>query len=528
VHSRTSTDIKAYDIMMSGIDTKPIISSAGTFTSFGSYSNGEMAISPDRKKLALTDQNVMFVPPLGTEMCDFDPATGKASNAIMLDSLGLDESVCFSPDNSKLYVSQYGPAYPYGALVQYDITLPTAAGIIASQVAIADSFEICSVGCGAAGEIRAGPDGKIYCTANADSTGITQYLGCINNPNLAGTACNYVNNAIAFPAAVSYLGLAQALGTQFVKPLLADTTYDRKDTSICVPGIADHITLQAPSGYTNFRWNTGSTDSLITVRNPGVYYLKSNSYCTVRIDTFVVTMNNVTVSLGDDTTFCSPPFPYVLRVSVPGADYRWQNGSRDSFYTVVKSGSYGVTVSKGGCRDSAAINIAYLDAKQTLGPDTSICADQPIQLLLEANVPTGGTAIWSDGSYNTSLAVTDTGMYWVMVTDGPCTFSDTVNVATQLCNCAFNMPTVFSPNGDGLNDLFRPIMQPGCPISGYNLKIFNRWGQQVWMSYSPHQGWDGSFNGVPQEIGDYMYMMQYTAGTRGKPIFRKGDIMLVR
>ncbi|MBS1687586.1 MAG: gliding motility-associated C-terminal domain-containing protein [Bacteroidetes bacterium] len=525
VHSRTSTTFKAYDITASGVNTTPVLSNAGTFTSLGSYSNGEMAVSPNRKKIALTDQNILFNPPLGAEMCDFDPATGKASNAIMLDTLGLDQSVCFSPDNTKLYVSQYGPTYPNSALVQYDITLSTPAAIVASQVPIIDSFDLCAPACGAAGEIRAGPDGKIYCTANADSTGMSQYIGCINSPNLRGTACNYVNNAIYFPA-VSYMGLAQSLGTNFVKPLPPDTLYKLTDTSMCIPG-AGQITLHAPAGY-NWLWNTGSIDSVITVRNGGKYFVRSVSYCTVTVDTFVVKYNDVSFDLGNDTTFCMPPFPYVLRVSVPGVDYRWQSGSRDSFYTVTKTGHYSVTVSRDGCEDSAAVNIAYIDAKQDLGTDTIICADQPIQLSLQANVPDGATAIWSNGSYNTSLMVEDTGRYWVMVTDGPCLFSDSISVSKQLCECAFNMPSVFSPNGDGKNDLFRPIIQPGCNVSRFMLKIYNRWGQMVWMSYSPSEGWDGTFQGVPQEIGDYMYLVELTAGTKDKQIFRKGDVTLVR
>jgi len=528
VHSRTSTTFKAYEITASGINTTPVLSTAGTFTSLGSYSNGEMAVSPNRKKIALTDQNILFNPPLGTEMCDFDPATGKASNAIMLDSLGLDQSVCFSPDNTKLYVSQYGPTYFNGALVQYDITLATPAAIIASQIPIIDSFDLCAPACGAAGEIRAGPDGKIYCTANADSTGVSQYIGCINSPNLRGTACNYVNNAISFPA-VKGMGLAQCLGTQFVKPLPPiDTLHFRSDRSICTPGTVNDITLHAPSGYFHFLWNTGSTDSILTVRNAGTYFVQSISYCSVRVDTFVVKNNDVSFTLGNDTTFCMPPFPYVLRVSVPGASYRWQSGSSDSFYTVTKSGRYLVTVNRAGCEDSDAINIAYISAQQNLGTDTAICADQPIQLLLQANVPDGATAVWSDGTFNTSLVVRDTGRYWVLVTEDPCTFSDSIYVSRQLCECSFNMPSVFSPNGDGKNDLFRPIVQPGCNVSRFMLKIFNRWGQMVWMSYSPYEGWDGTFQGVPQEIGDYMYLVELTAGTKDKQIFSKGDVTLVR
>ncbi|HXS35424.1 MAG TPA: gliding motility-associated C-terminal domain-containing protein [Flavipsychrobacter sp.] len=531
VHERDATVFKAYDITVNGISKTPVLSTTGTFTSLGSYSNGELAFSPNRKKLALVDVNTLFIPPLGTELYDFDPATGTVSNPMEFDSLSLDESVAFSPDNSKVYLSQWGPAYPNGALVQYDISLSSPAAILASQVPLIDTFQTCSF-CGAVGEIRRGPDGKIYCTANAAPDGITNYIGCINNPNLPGLACNYVNNVVGFPIDYSTgwpEGLSQALGTDFVKPLVGptDTVYSRIDKGICVPGI-DSIVLHAPSGYFHYLWSDSTTDTIRVAKKADMYIVRSSDYCKVRIDTFAIRKINVSFTLGDDTSFCSPPFPYTLQVSLPGAGYLWQDGSTDSFYTVTQSGTYSLNVSNDGCRDSEKIKIAFINDPQHLGNDTSICNGQPISIALHASAPAGALVTWSDNTYEPTLLVQDTGRYWVTVKDGPCQFSDSISISTQLCDCAFDMPSAFSPNGDGKNDFFQPIIQPGCPVMNYLLTIYNRWGQMVWMSYSPSEGWDGKFNNIPQELGDYMYVIKFDGGTGHKKYFKQGDVTLVR
>ena len=87
-------------------------------------------------------------------------------------------------------------------------------------------------------------------------------------------------------------------------------------------------------------------------------------------------------------------------------------------------------------------------------------------------------------------------------------------------------PTGFTPNGDGLNDVFRITVAPGSVLEGYSLSIFNRFGQRVFFSHDPAAGWDGVFNDVPQEIGAYFYMATITVHSEEKIV--KGDLTLVR
>jgi len=90
--------------------------------------------------------------------------------------------------------------------------------------------------------------------------------------------------------------------------------------------------------------------------------------------------------------------------------------------------------------------------------------------------------------------------------------------------CTVNFPSAFSPNGDTHDDYFRPL------FAGYhrfhNFRIFNRFGQVVFESTDNRPQWDGTFNGVPQDMGTYYYLIVYDCG--GKTIQQKGDVTLVR
>jgi len=90
--------------------------------------------------------------------------------------------------------------------------------------------------------------------------------------------------------------------------------------------------------------------------------------------------------------------------------------------------------------------------------------------------------------------------------------------------CAVMFPNAFTPNGDGKNDVFRPI------FNGYHnfhsFRIVNRWGETIFESSNSLPAWDGTFNGVPQDIGTYYYFIQYDCG--GNTIETKGDVTLIR
>ena len=88
------------------------------------------------------------------------------------------------------------------------------------------------------------------------------------------------------------------------------------------------------------------------------------------------------------------------------------------------------------------------------------------------------------------------------------------------------IPKAFTPNGDNLNDILK--IQYGAGLKTFNfLKIFNRWGNLVFMSTNVNQGWDGTYNGVPQEMDAYTYFMSYIT-FKNEPVSKTGSFILLR
>jgi gliding motility-associated-like protein len=93
-------------------------------------------------------------------------------------------------------------------------------------------------------------------------------------------------------------------------------------------------------------------------------------------------------------------------------------------------------------------------------------------------------------------------------------------------SCTVFVPNAFTPNNDGLNDVFRILN--GVKTTNFNLKIFNRWGQPVFETKNWKDGWDGRFKGTPQPTGTFVWFMQYVDIRTNRPVERKGSFTLIR
>lgn len=537
VHDRDNPVFKAFEITVNGISTTPVLSTTGHFT--GDWANkwGEIWASPDRQHIAYAtainnSQGTGLDVFGGVEVCDFNPASGMVSNAQMVtDSLlvataGIPFSTCFSPDNSKLFYTLGDNIY------QVDLTLPTPAAIINSAVMISDTALAGGTG---SPVIRLGTDGKIYAPVFPPDTingNFQSYLCRINNPNQVGAASNFVREAVPIaPIPLTTFDdnkLGNGIGNNaFVIPSPSDSMYNRLELLFC--SNQDNLVLEAPSGYFWYEWDDGSTDSLKVITQPGTYWVRNNDYCHYRVDTFLVKGVDVDFTLGNDTTICNLD-EYTLKATKNGVQYLWQDGSKDSLYTILQSGTYWVQISKDGCVNSDTIQLSMKDIRQDLGPDTVLCKETPIQYILEASVLPGSSAQWSTGSNTSTITIQDTGQYWVIVSDPPCMSSDTIYISTDWCDCRIMMANAFSPNNDGLNDYFLPILQsPDCIDPGsYTLDIYNRWGQRIYQGRARDKGWDGTYNGLPADVGTYAYHITYTLGRRGTKHMQKGEVILIR
>jgi gliding motility-associated-like protein len=89
-------------------------------------------------------------------------------------------------------------------------------------------------------------------------------------------------------------------------------------------------------------------------------------------------------------------------------------------------------------------------------------------------------------------------------------------------------PNAFSPNGDGLNDIFKAIPTEKANLNYYYLKIYNRWGQLVFQTLDINKGWNGNYGGKSCDIGNYFFIARYDQQKAKTQKEIKGEITLIR
>lgn len=166
--------------------------------------------------------------------------------------------------------------------------------------------------------------------------------------------------------------------------------------------------------------------------------------------------------------------------------------------------------------------------------DKRICLGETIRLVA-GNADNSAIYKWSPGVYfpegftdegqEVNAVVTLPGWIYLNVTDRyDCGNADSVFVQTEHC-CDVFLPNAFSPNGDGLNDIF--IVQTESKQQIKEFAIFNRFGQKVFISHDQNYGWDGLFKGQPADMGVYNFYIKYICSD-GNTYYKKGDLHLMR
>jgi gliding motility-associated-like protein len=133
------------------------------------------------------------------------------------------------------------------------------------------------------------------------------------------------------------------------------------------------------------------------------------------------------------------------------------------------------------------------------------------------------TYLWSDGSNGPSVTVRQPATYGVQVTDtNGCIGVDSIQILP--CENIY-FPNAFTPNNNGRNDVFGPIIFGS--VTNYVLTIYNRWGQLVYLSENAGHGWDGEMDGKPQPAGMYVWNCRYQLLKKG-PESKSGTVLLIR
>jgi len=208
---------------------------------------------------------------------------------------------------------------------------------------------------------------------------------------------------------------------------------------------------------------------------------------------------------------------------------------QDTTHIYAKGGEYYVTfisANSRGCSDTVLKTVLIDRFRPFAGDDTTIVQGAAIQFH-----PGGGdNYTWTPstylsfndfGPYDPVGNFVDTGLftYNVHVINPLGCAGDTSVKIRVVPYAAFFMPTAFTPNGDGLNDVLRPVLIGYSSIVYF--RVFDRWGELLYSSNSTESGWDGTYKG--QKLDAAVYFWEITTVNRfGKIEKKKGDVTLIR
>ncbi len=289
------------------------------------------------------------------------------------------------------------------------------------------------------------------------------------------------------------------------------------------------VTLNVSSPGASFSWQDGSIGEIYQATRTGQYQVTASlANCSSQDSVNIVFNPSPVVDLGQDLTACEGE-TLNLVASISNADeFMWNTSSIDNSIQVSNSGNYWVEARLGNCFAADSVNVNFqAPGNIDLGGDTVLCQGTP--LVLSSAV--SGTYLWQDGSTGSTYTVDSSGTFSVIVDDGICVSMDSINVSFVTCGDAqIFVPNVFSPNGDGVNDGFKPIVHPDYQIISYQLRIFDRWGGFVFESRDPDATWAGRTRNELVASGVYIYFLDITyrdqVGEHSEII--SGDVMLIR
>ncbi|MFT3979418.1 MAG: gliding motility-associated C-terminal domain-containing protein [Ferruginibacter sp.] len=280
-----------------------------------------------------------------------------------------------------------------------------------------------------------------------------------------------------------------------------------------------------------YSWTTDPPQTGPSVTNVGegtyAVFIASQNACNLRVDFELVPSGTVNVSATVVNAACGSNNGSVS-TTVSGGNgpytYLWSNGASSPSISSLAPGNYSVTVTDANGCGKAAGPYSIVNENRTvavnLGPDKNICPGQVITL----SPGNFASYLWQDGSIASNLSVTNGGRYYVTVRDASgCTGSDTVSISSDCTDIYF--PSAFTPNGDGINDLFGPLGNI-YNAAQYTLHIYDRYANLVFSSSDPAKKWNGYYKNTLLQTGNYVWISRFTLN--GNRQERKGSVLLIR
>ncbi len=310
------------------------------------------------------------------------------------------------------------------------------------------------------------------------------------------------------------------------------------------------------TGATNYTWSGGVVNGI-----PFTPPVGTNTYtvtgetngCTATDQVTVEVQTAINVTFESDVQEECSLLPITFTNTSQGnsASCLWSFGDGNTLsgcesvqHTYAQTGCFNVTLtvtSDAGCVSSSTINDMVCIQS---GPIANFDADPRVVTVTNTQVDFINLSVgasnyeWFFGDGNTSTQVNPSNVYPDVADE----FYDFILVAYNDIGCPdtarsiievqddliFYVPNAFTPNGNDVNDIFKPIFTSGFDPFNFNLLIFNRWGEVLFESNNAEVGWDGTYGGEIVKEGTYIWKIQFRNQYTDRREMHTGHVTLLK
>ncbi|MFC2114225.1 gliding motility-associated C-terminal domain-containing protein [Bacteroidota bacterium] len=298
-------------------------------------------------------------------------------------------------------------------------------------------------------------------------------------------------------------------------------TYAKQDET-CVGDMNGSIDVNVSGGtlpYT-FMWSGGQNTEDIFNLSAGQYqvFVTDSHDCKISTPMITIVSNPLpkpSVFPRHDTTICKDDTIGLRVIEAFYTDYLWSNNDQGQAIIVSEPGVYFATVTDtNGCKGKTGdIEIIRIDPAVwlSLEDEYKFCPDDG-PLHIRATSHPYGTFYWQpNGEITPDIWVYNEGVFILTYNLHGCSVNDSLDVI-EACPPILHVPNVFTPNGDGLNDIFDIF---SMYVDQMHYIIFDRWGEIIYRGNSMDDRWDGKFKGEEVQMDVYGYIIWYSSNEFG-------------
>ena len=304
-------------------------------------------------------------------------------------------------------------------------------------------------------------------------------------------------------------------------------------THYCVYGPV--LVLSVLESGADYVWSTGSTDQEIQILLAGEYWVDvTNDNNCFNTDTITIRSPYLTIELGDEASICDED-----SIILDAGDFAfeiWNSTDTSATFTATQTNRIDVlAIDADGCFGRDTINITKnpnptITIIQT---DTAICDLIGETTTLSVANDEGMYINWNTGESGESITAIENGEFIATKTNEFACFSSDTVIIDRLCEeVTITLPNIFTPDGDGTNENFKPLEDPIkllTYIEVISFIVYNRWGKTMYLSENILPHWNGLYqdSGEPCSDGVYYWVMRYT-NVQGDEKATNGYVHLVR